>query len=346
MVTRKSTKPIVEVRAADANANIDIFTWAGNGNLGDDWIYEVGSGIFPNSRAVREVWCKYPSHWGTRCLSVMHNQDSRNPILLWGGGWLASDQRQYRTLRRWRRHLQRAKASSRKVFGFGLGLGPFTYDLANKDVVLNALAGKLWVRSVSDLIVSAEANPKFASDCTLLQLNKLAAGPKAQKVWDYLICLPEYSSHWENQIEGLGNEKYFEIVDQIMSSIPPNSKIAFLESVNGDLTDWQSNSYQVLRPESPREMREHIASATCLVTARLHPGLMAAMSGLSVIAIAYHHKFNILEEFAIPVIWGIKNQDIADVTNAAKAHSTKLQIAMRRVEEGLEELITALNTND
>jgi len=346
MVTRKSTKSIVVVDATDTNPNIDLFTWAGNGNLGDDWILEVGSRIFPNSRVVKEAWCKYPWHWGTRCLVGMHSQDSKKPILLWGGGWLASDQKQYRTLRRWKRHVLRAKASGREVFGFGLGLGPFTYDLASKAAVLNALNGKLWVRSASDLIDSAEVNPTYASDCTLLELNNLVAKPKTQKVWDYLICLPEYSSHWENQIDGLSNEKYFATVDLLMSSIPPNAKVAFLESVTGDLTDWQSNSYQVLRPESPEEMRENITSATCVVTARLHPGLMAAMSGSRVIAIAYHHKFNILEEFEIPVIWGVKNLDIADVKNSAKANPAKLQIALRRIEEGLEGLITALKTND
>ena len=116
--------------------------------------------------------------------------------------------------------------------------------------------------------------------------------------------------------------------------------------MKGDLTEWQNNSYQVLSPDSPKELKEYISSATCLVTARLHPGLMAAMSGLQVIAIAYHHKFNILEEFGIPVIWGTKNLKYSDVQYAAKADSTKLQIAANRVEKGLKELIAVLEKND
>lgn len=346
MVTRKTAKAEGLLRPVQNGAKIDIFTWAGHGNFGDDWIYEVGAGVFPNSRALREVWCKYPMHWGTRCLSGIHDRDQRVPILLWGGGWLASDQRQYKTLSRWKRHVLRADAAGRKIFGFGLGMGPFTYDLIHKDVVLNALKGKLWVRSASDLIDSVDAEPSFASDCTLLEWNKISSEPKRQKVWDYLICLPEYSNHWQNQVDGLSNERYFEIIDQLLSSIPTTSKVAFLESVKGDLTEWQNNSYQVLSPDSPKELKEYISSATCLVTARLHPGLMAAMSGLQVIAIAYHHKFNILEEFGIPVIWGTKNLKYSDVQYAAKADSTKLQIAANRIEKGLKELIAVLEKND
>lgn len=325
-----------------SEAKVDSFTWAGHGNLGDDWIFEVGKKHFPNSRVVKEVWCKHPKHWGTRCLTHSHDKENSSPILLWGGGWLASDQRKYRTVLRWSKHLKRAALKNRSVFGFGLGTGPFSFNLSKARYILRTVKEKLWVRASADLTSAAEANPVLASDCTMLEYQEISSQRPAQKQWDYLICLPHFKQHWENQVEGLNQSGYHELIDQLMSTIPSDSRTAFMVSVKGDISYWGNKVLPILTPNSPQEMSDLIASARCMVTARLHPGLMAAMHGLDVIAISYHHKFNILEEFEIPVIWGSNNSELANVVNAKKANSVRLLEASLRTEKALQQLIAHL----
>lgn len=338
MVARKTTKPESNRTQITSKANVDLFTWAGNGNLGDDWIFEVGKKHFPNARVIKENWCKYPQHWGSRCLTHSHDKDNVAPILLWGGGWLASDQKKYRTVRRWDKHVKRAKSRGRKLFGFGLGMGPFSYDLSQASSILASMKGKLWVRASADLSSAAKASPTLASDCTLLEFTEISNQPQASKTWDYLISLPHYRQHWQNQVEGLDEARYHAIINELLSTIPSGSRTAFMVSVNGDLSQWGETILPILKPQSPKEMSGFIASARCLVTARLHPGLMAAMHGLDVIAIAYHHKFSILEEFGISVVWGSDNSDISDVANAKMADRTKLLDAAVRTESALKQL--------
>jgi polysaccharide pyruvyl transferase WcaK-like protein len=143
-------------------------------------------------------------------------------------------------------------------------------------------------------------------------------------------------------VEGLTEPKYKEIIDNLISSVPADSKVAFMVSVKGDIHQWSDKAIPVLTPDSPEAMSEIISSAKCLISARLHPGLMAAMHGVNVLAIAYHHKFSILEEFEIPVIWGCENSGFSSVSHASEGNPLKLLAAAERTENALKQLILGL----
>jgi hypothetical protein len=279
---------------------LEIYSWSGHGNLGDDWIASVASQLFPNAAYVKEKWCSYPYHWGRRCLSNSHSKKSRFPLVLWGGGWLASDQSEYNTVKRWKRHLSKSNKQGQPVFAFGVGLGPFSHFMRDSKNLLGKLDRRIWVRTKEDLKHTLGKNVFLASDCTIL--DKSLPENHLKPEWDYLIDFPAWSEHWLSARPWLTLEFYRETVLGVISKIPKNSKVAFLEAVKGDHLAWAELGFEVLVPQDISEMKAEVSKARNIITGRLHLGILGALLGKPTLALAYHHKFELLEELGVGVI--------------------------------------------
>ncbi len=321
--------------------SVEIYSWAGNGNLGDDWIAQVASKRFPHAVFVREKFCPYPLHWGRRCLTNSHSKGKRPPLILWGGGWLASDQSEYNTVKRWKRHFEQAQSSGQEVFAFGIGLGPFNYFLKDSKKVLKFLAGRIWVRTDTDLRQISSKSAYLASDCTLL--DALPAATEGPEEWDYVIDFPPWSEHWLESRPWLTLEHYRKSILDLVGSIPPNSRVAFLEAVRDDVIPWQELGLPVLSPRSVDELIAAIQKSKIVISGRLHPAILGALLGKRVLPVAYHHKFQLLSELGLTVLGLEKEFSVANALEKAScADQKRVQDVRHRVSEKFRELIQQL----
>jgi hypothetical protein len=302
MVVRKATENSRPPGNDTVLEQVDLYTWSGHGNLGDDWIAEVSRKLFPNGKAVREKISFNPLRLGQRELVGGHPSESKSPRVLWGGGWLASDQSNFNTVGRWCRHVNVAKSTGRRVVGFGLGIGPFVHHLADAQSLMHLLKGNLWVRSKSDLDHHF-GELVLSADCVFLDDRDWAMeADKAIVEWDYLIDFAPYNKHWSISKPWLTEAFYKESVTRIVSNLQNKSRVAFVEAVRGDADYWIALGLPVVRPSTVSELISAVSSAESVISGRLHLGLMAAFLDKKILAFAYHHKFACLSELGIPVI--------------------------------------------
>lgn len=314
-----------------------IYSWSGNGNLGDDWIQEVGLQYFPSALRFEDSKLKFFN------LAFFKNrlvpQKTRgHSLLIWGGGWIASDQKKYKTMRRWANHLRRF----RKVYIFGSGMGPFEFDLTYVEKFFSSASGTIYTRSSIDRPVSY---PNFRLSCDIAFLDKrMTIGnfstnqPRANK---FACSFPAWSERWLEQNPNLDEDKYKNFVVHLVQSLDPHREGLFVEFDAGgsgvsDSDYWSCLGLTVQRTANIMEAKSLIEETETFAAGRLHAGILAAMSGCKVVAIGYHHKFDILSEIGVYVE---KSLDMPFSTMPIKANVSEIYKVRDRVHRALEQFI-------
>lgn len=275
------------------------YTWSGFGNLGDDWIAEVGTTLNEPHWA-REMRCFHPGCSGRRCLTGAHRARTQ-ALVLWGGGWLAADRAGADTLKRWGRHLS---CRTGIVAGFGLGLGPFVYDRLLAREVL-ARFDYLSVRCARDVEIAAEfgVEATLASDVVLLHTTAWAI---RGEVRDYrVVSYPRYSADWLRERPWLTERFYRRYVTGVVRELREQSQVVFVEfggaGRKADSYYWSDLDVVFEKPSTPRDAWSIISGAHQVASGRLHASLMAVVAERPLSAFAYHHKFQVLQELGLPV---------------------------------------------
>lgn len=329
---------------------VAIYGWSGNGNLGDDWLLDIGKSSMSQFAPVslkerrnisprRDVSKRY----GLR-RSCGRAVNPSLPMVLWGGGWLAGDQSP-EVLLRWRHHVGVREGP---VFGFGLGIGPFwngTSDIGAD--LLQKFASPVYVRTRIDLAALAELglSGKLACDPALLAgtVSPRAARPSSASTRDHVVVsVPRYHSHWGT----FANESdYRDFVVDNVARIAAGRAVVFLDMDHprrgtGDGRYWRRAFPSQLIPNAWDQAAALISGAAAVVAGRLHAGIMAAQLGVPVIALPYHHKFDALDEIGVPMLSpGERNS-----TKPAVADRGGMRFVAERGAECLTELITRLSS--
>lgn len=293
---------------ADAIPARRIYSWSGNGNIGDDWIQEVSS-QYVDTETVRES--RSIRRLGRHELRSIVRKPQESPLVLWGGGWLASDRPRSQTLKRWSAHMSKEKGS---VAAFGIGVGPFDAGGPKEEKRLDKVLGMinhLSVRTAADLeLVPGAYRAKLACDPTLLDkrfadaqwLETLRHGGRGRH--DYAVfTMPRWRPHWQQHRPWLTESNYRTYVARALEDVglPVKHVIFDSSTMDSDETYWSHLGLQVVRPRSTVDAAGVMANASKAICGRLHAAIMSALLGIPTLAIAYHHKFGVLEELGMQV---------------------------------------------
>lgn len=287
---------------------VQSYTWSNHGNLGDDWIGEVARQYFPETIAVREKRSLNPLNLGRHVLSRDDGKPLENHLMLWGGGWLAADRPTSRTVSAWARHLSRP---GMLVSGIGLGIGPFTHadrqQEAQIDDISRALSGALSVRTFADLRhVPTGCDASVGCDIALLDKRFFEFSYSGKDSGYVVISFPAYSLHWMRSRPWMTEEWYLRTVES-MAQNSTASEVVFVEfdqmlGLKSDSSYWSHLSSRVVKPTSIQEAAQIFAGAREIYAGRLHAGILGAVVGAPTLALAYHHKFEVLSELGIPTV--------------------------------------------
>lgn len=281
-----------------------VYTWAGHGNLGDDWIFDV-AGQHVEARLVRE---RRSVRRGGR--HVLDDVDPALPLLLWGGGWLAADRPGADTLRRWSRHLA---AERRPVRGFGLGVGPFGAARPDDERALAGILGAvdaLVVRTAADLdTLPPGAEASLGCDVALLdrrfapdRVDRLGTGARSGR--GLVLALPAWRDHWLLGRPWLTESAYRDLVERAVRDAGPSLTQVIFDSGSdhADERYWSYLGGDVLRPADIMEAAAAFTAGERVLAGRLHAGVLAAVLGMPALVVGYHHKFGVLEELGMHVV--------------------------------------------
>lgn len=314
-----------------------VYTWAGHGNLGDDWIFEV-AGQHLEARLVRER--RAVRRWGRH---ILDRVDTAVPVLLWGGGWLAADRPGSDTLRRWSRHLA---AESLPVRAFGLGVGPFTSARPDDERALVRIlrdVDSLVVRTAADLdMLPPGAEASLGCDVALLDRRFAPGrvGPGSGTGRGLIFAMPAWRDHWLLRRPWLTESSYRQLVERaVRDAGAPLTQVIFdSSSDHADERYWSYLGGEVVRPATITEAAAVFTAGDRVLAGRLHAGVLAGVLGLRALVIGYHHKFGVLEELGMHVV-GTADLRSAEVAWQA-ADPEALDLVRRRGAAALQTVVS------
>ena len=322
------------------------FTWAGNGNIGDDWIASVARQYLANSTLVREKRCFRSGGLGYRCLSHSHTKAGRqSPLILWGGGWLAADRVESDTIARWKRHV---RIHEGPIYTFGLGLGPFQDGGASAVSIFDRLEDPVYVRTLSDMHTTvAKTNISLSCDCVFLDnelFNPQTGRPPARKTSG--VSFPRFSANWQKSRPWLTEEWYLNSIGELVDELKMMGEVVFIEfdHHSGTVSDanyWRHLGIPSKRPRNVLQAKRLVSNLSQFYTGRLHAGLMGALQSVPTVALAYHHKFEALREIAVPVL-GLQSPPVLADWVPQKADAMKVFEVRTRGQLALDGLLRAL----
>lgn len=315
-----------------------VYSWSSRGNLGDDWIHSVASLVFENFTAVYEK--RSPWLLGSHYLATRQNKRPKkgSRILLWGGGWLAGDQRNLRVYRRWSRHFHQ----NYKFFGFGLGIGPFHFFQAQWAWILSNIQQPIFVRCESDEHSGIEFKTELAADVVFLD-QRISGSTNVAKSGT-VFSLARYSAHWLDHNPSLTEVRYRELVCEIQKSLSLLGPCTFVEFDSGGRRDSSDSNYwsfldmPVLKPKTVEDAFEIFQRAETVVASRLHAGILGALVGAKVLALSYHHKFESLREIGVEVIDDFSVDSSTSSISPRIANGAKIAEVRERAFAKLERL--------
>lgn len=288
--------------------DLQCYTWSNHGNLGDDWISSVAPQYFPKAIAVREKRSVNPYKLGRYVLKRDDRRRLEDHLVLWGGGWLAADRPGSRTVSTWARHLSKPDFS---VSGIGLGFGPFMHADCEQHTQIEAisevLSGALSVRTYADLKhIPAGYQGSVGCDVALLDKRFFESCYSGGNSNYDVMSFPAYSSHWMGSRPWMTEEWYRYTVESMVRNRPA-SRVVFVEfdQMLGSTSDgsyWKHLADDVIKPSTIRQAARIFRDARSVFAGRLHAGILAAVVGAPTLALAYHHKFEVLSELGIPTI--------------------------------------------
>ncbi len=324
---------------------VEMYTWGGNGNFGDDWIRQIGL------ERLKELDVKMVSFKKRKNVfkkdqldsydfgAPIQHSESRKPLILWGGGYLATDQNTT-TLEAWKSILDRNK---RKIFTFGLGVGPFrngTESLAHD--VFSRMEIPINVRTIRDreILLNLGVAAELSCDVTLLDRGiRDNWNLEKKERRDNLVWLPPYANHWSAYAT---LEEYLE---QILLAHRHNSitsvnfldysTLGFNPLVNSDYKYWKDFFPKRITATTFRDVLEALASAKHFVSGRLHPSLLALLLDTPVLALPYHHKFDLIFEIATVTT----GQSIDSSVDTMSLNRSALQEVIARGNKSLEKML-------
>jgi|GEM_PF-5672680 len=291
------------------NGGVDLYTCNGSRNFGGDWIHSTGMDRF-SEFSVRSVQLRRgmnffitnnekDQHYGI----PIENSKSSNPVVLWGGGYLAVNQSSH-TLDLWKSIMER---SNRKYYAFGLGVGPFNkgYEKLAYEV-LSKLESPIYVRTKKDceLLAKLGLEAELSCDVTLLDPGlrnylKLASQEKVNN----LVWLPPFTEH-HSTFPSL--DKYLSSVHIGQEFVTSDTSTIFLDYSNrrfnhlvkSDHAYWKYYFPKRIRATSFLDVANNLQAAKNFVSGRLHPSLLALILGTPLNLIPNHHEFELLFELS------------------------------------------------
>lgn len=286
---------------------VQSFTWSNHGNLGDDWIGDVAKQYFPEIVPVTEQRSLNPLRLGRHVLKRDDGRPLEQQLLLWGGGWLAADRPHSRTVAAWARHLDSPDISAR---GVGLGIGPFTeVDAGQRQHIANifdALNGALTVRTFADLThVPDGCSASVGCDIALLD-RRFDRFSYEGHTGDYIVLsFPAYSPHWARTRPWMTEKWYLEQVESMVHCSVARRRVVFVEfdqmlGATSDSNYWKHLATEIVKPASIEEAAGIFRRAREVFAGRLHAAILGAVVGAPTLALAYHHKFEVVSELGIP----------------------------------------------
>lgn len=296
---------------ADTTQFTQCYTWNGHGNLGDDWIGEVRSQYFDDVIEVREKRSLNPMKFGRHQLARDDGETVTGQLVLWGGGWVAADRPGSRTMSAWARHLS---SGQRDAIGVGLGIGPFTHgtpqQMEETKTFLDALRGRLAVRTLADLHhLPAGQKAILGCDAALLDKRFWSEPEYSGAESPYVVfSFPAYSAHWMSSRVWMSEAWYLRQVGSLAEKISRTHQIVFVEfdQMVGSTSDsdyWRHlPGVVVSRPGSIEEAADVFRQAWQIYAGRLHAAILGGVVGSPTLAVAYHHKFEVVREIGIPTI--------------------------------------------
>ena len=336
----------------NSTRGIDLYTYGGNGNFGDDWIHSTGIDKFSELGVTPVKLIKSKSFLKTHRMKSenygdpIENSISSNPVVLWGGGYLASDQSSH-TLDLWNRILQN---STQSFFAFGLGVGPFnkgSEKLAYE--VLSRLESPIYVRTKKDceLLANLGLEAELSCDVTLLDpgLSDQWSLANQEKV-NNLVWLPPFAEHW----------RPFSSLDEYLSSVltgqrlvSPETSTIFLDYENIGFNPFVKSDYDYWKHYFPKRITansflgvaENLLRAKSFVSGRLHPSLLALLLGTPLHLIRNHHKFDLILELTNSSLSNDESIDDSRLT----LNTTSLQNVIERGNSTLQNFLEGVKSH-
>lgn len=292
---------------ANGGQETQCYTWNGHGNLGDDWIGEVAVQYFDRVVPVAEKRILNPLRGGGHRIKREDGKSLDGPLVLWGGGWIAADRPKSRTIPAWARHF---KSQISTVYGIGVGIGPFTNtapklqaDIAS---FFEAIGDRISVRTFADLKhLPKGQTAHVGSDIALLDDRFFDADQYLGEDSDYVIfSFPAYSAHWLMDRPWMSEEWYLTKVGLLAEQAVRGHRIIFVEfdkrvGLTSDSAYWSHLPGIVARPRNIEEAAELFRKAQRVYAGRLHAAILGAVLGVPTLALAYHHKFEVVSELGI-----------------------------------------------
>lgn len=283
-----------------------LYSWAGMGNIGDDWLLsrsliEFGaencdvlaephaqlSFLSDSMRVVR--WPPFGD--GPKVISKFRDMlADYDVVILCGGGWLAGDQG-LRTPSRWAYRLAILPRHV-EVWGMGLGVGPFPGGVSSAlgrkilgrftQLSVRTRVDADWVKRISG------RSPQIFGD---LCISTPSPGRGSQLPGSgSTLVLPRPSAHWWKH-EPREFENY---ALRLADELAPTRWLLF------DSGDVRAGVHQIA-PSSVDGALRVIGESSRVVTGRLHAAIAAVVAGVPLCAFGYHHKFDLLSDLGVPV---------------------------------------------
>ncbi|GAA3309968.1 hypothetical protein GCM10017710_05570 [Arthrobacter ramosus] len=276
---------------------------------------------------------------------------AKGKLVFWGGGWIAGDRPESKTIRNWVRHLN---GPIKEVLGVGLGIGPFLNSTkrhqSDIDHFFGKLSGRISVRTSTDLEHIPNGHSAILG-CDVALLDKRFYGDPSYSgsQSDYVIfSFPSYSSHWVASRPWMTERWYLDYVRNLAEDVRRENRIVFAEfdEVRGSISDssyWSHLPAKVVRLKSMDEATALFSNAKAVYAGRLHAAILGAVIGNPTLALAYHHKFGVTAELGIPSM-GLTREP----TNLGAPVSADLSILDRVRQRGLVGLteVGVLSAND
>ncbi|WP_272946707.1 polysaccharide pyruvyl transferase family protein [Arthrobacter sp. ERGS1:01] len=247
---------------------------------------------------------------GSHVLKGAGARDRSATLCLWGGGWLAADQRNVETLVRWEKHLSVRRG---ETLGLGLGLGPFESGngttMARR--VLARFSKPIVVRTQSDVANAEGIVPTIlGGDLSFLDQEFRSADGFHRAQSDShttIISFPRYGKHWIVQRPWLTEDWYRNYVESIVRRQLVKGTVMHVQfdkgqNGRGDNEYWSHLNVEFVSPNTIDEAAAHYLTASEVYAGRLHAALLAVNLDIPTVAVAYHHKFECVEETGVQVV--------------------------------------------
>lgn len=291
---------------------IAVCAWAGMGNVGDDWLLETCLRQLPSGLDIELLlepgavsdWPLEVTRWPRvrrvrdvrRLLAFARELNERlDAIVFAGGGWLAGDQG-VRSPARWLLRLIGVKVP---VLGLGLGCGPFE-GLATRALGRAVLRkfdrlsvrteqDRAWVESLSG------RSPEVIGDLSFLALDApRASTPRREGV---VVCMPRPREHWWQG----GIEEYRAATTHLARTLARGEQVTHVSFQQGDghsdSAFWRDEG--IIDLPTAAHAADIMSESRIVIAGRLHAAICAAGTGAAVIAMGYHHKFDVLRDLGI-----------------------------------------------